>query len=47
MILRLCYYLYFSSGSEGHVACGVGILPLLLSGLTSYQDGESGGEVAT
>lgn len=46
VILRLCSYLYFSSGSEGHVACGIAILSLLLRGLMPHQGREGSGEVA-
>lgn len=45
-VLRLCAYLYFSSGSEGHMACGIAIFSLLLRGLRPHKGGESSGKVA-
>lgn len=47
LVLRLCCYLYFSSGGEGHMACGIAILSLLLCGLSPHQGREGSGEVAT
>lgn len=38
--------LYFSSGGEGHMACGIAILSLLLCGLSPDQGREGSGEVA-
>ena len=39
-------YLYFSSGSEGHMACGIAIFSFLLRGLSPHQGREGSGEVA-
>lgn len=47
LTLRLDSYLYFSSGSEGHVACGIGVLSLLLCCLSPYQGREGRGQVPT
>ena len=46
LTLGFGFYLYFSSGSEGHMACGIAILSFLLRGLSPHQGGEGSGEVA-
>lgn len=43
---RWCPYLYFRSGSEGHMTHCISILSLLLRGLRPHQGGEGSGEVA-
>lgn len=47
LILRLGSYLYFSSGSERHVACGIAIISLLLRSLSPYQGREGRSKVPT